>query len=552
MGPTEDEYDKSDRQHEDARDERDGDKDSSDGESNTVDNLLAVFTAIYGRDESDPSVDDPENSPRGKVGATKVQRNFFGKVFSKRVKVRKLLALASAVRGDSHKCVFGEWDLGRYNVIVTIVFDDCVEWIAKMPKYTTDDEENGYLKSEYATLLFLQELESIPAPKVHGFCFHRKNQARTPYIFMDKISGTLLADAICKGNMNRDAVHKTLTQLAQIKKTLFQRPFNEVGSLMVSVNDKGKLSSICVDRQYTIWTLGEKSRLKYPCNYGPYQSNLQNYSMLLHNSWTNWMAECYSAEEPEGLAQRLKLHAYLTLILSSFVKPTDRFYLAHTDLHAGNLFVDDAGNITGIIDWEFTTTAPLQSGDHYPLFLSNEEGWIHETKEIYEDPAAELRYWQEFYAKQWAGDSAMQEYFANLKPIIAFENLLRDTEEANIENVVVNLKLVNDWSSIDNLQLPFPWSTPTVISSSYHASPSHTSPSHTVVSSATEIEILVAPAGDNGPGDGEVKPEISAKCDVVSKTGIAQRVKRVFARVWAACLCRQTEEGKLNERGKSV
>jgi Phosphotransferase enzyme family len=479
-------------------------------------------------------------------------RTFFEKRFFKRVKVDELLVLAATARGGSFTCTFGERDSGLYNIVLTICFDDGVEWVTKMPKSTTTNKDNEYLKSEYATLLFLQDLGTpVPVAHPHGYCFNRKNPAKTPYIFMDKVSGMPLADAISARHMNRGAVHRMLSQLAEFRKTLGQHSFTQIGSLTLFINETE--CSYYVNRQYIWWSLHE-DRVRYHCDFGPYQSSLHYYSMLLHNSWNEWMAHEYS-EELGPLAERLRLHAYLTSITASYAKPSDVFYLTHTDMHAGNIFVDTQGNITGIIDWEFASTLPSQAAEHYPQFLANDLGFIHQTSDIYPDAVVELRHWQDFYAQQWAGDAEMQEYFANIDAIIEFEELLRDAGLANIQNVVENLKLVDSATTLENLQNPFPWTTPTVISS----------PDRTVPHEARGPSTVGS--GDNSPGleaDRTIKDETGAEGETtgeeVSEEGVAngavareekkgrwKKIKVAVSRFYHGVLCAsETEHSRRN------
>jgi Phosphotransferase enzyme family len=402
---------------------------------------------------------DTDPLPRARPQETHAQRTFFEKHFFRRTKVYELLALATAACGGSYACSFGERDIGTYSVVLT---DDGMEWVAKMPTHTRTDKDNEYLQSEYATLLFLQDLDgAVPAPRPHGYCFNRKNSVNTPYIFMDKVCGMCLAEAIFQGHMNRDAVHRMLSQLAAVRETLAQHLFTQIGSLTLFIDETE--CSYYVNRQYISWSFDEERR-RYHSDFGPYQSSLHYYSTLLQNSWNEWMAREYF-EELEPLAMRLRLQGYLTSIIASYVKPTQAFYLTHTDLHAGNIFVDAQGKITGIIDWEFASTLPPQAPEHYPSFLANDLGFIDQTSHIYPDAAAELRHWQQFYAQQWEGDAEMQEYFGNISAIVGFEELLRDSEKANVQNVVEKLKLVDSVATLENLQNPFPWTTPTVISS---------------------------------------------------------------------------------------
>jgi Phosphotransferase enzyme family len=500
---------------------------------------------------------DPDALPRARPEETLAQRTFFEKRFFKRTKIYELLALATAARGGFYACTFGERDKGLFNVVLTICFEDGIEWVAKMPFATTNNKDNEYLKSEYATLLFLQDLDdSVPTPHPHGYCFNRKNPAKTPYIFMEKVSGMALADAISAGQMNRDAVHRMLSQLAGFRKILGRHSFTQIGSLTLFIDETE--CSYYVNRQYIWWSLCE-DRVRYHCDFGPYQSSLHYYSMLLHNSWNEWMAHKYT-EELGPLIDRLRLQTYLASIIPSYTKPTEEFYLTHTDMHAGNIFVDTQGNITGIIDWEFASTLPLQASEHYPSFLANELGFIDQTSHIYPDAAAEINYWQAFYAQQWEGDVQMQEYFAKICTIIDFEDLLRDAKEANIQNVVENLKFVNSAATLENLQNPFPWSTPTVISSPDWTVPHETRSPSTVgrgdnglesdgTSEYEETGTEGETTGEEVSGDGLANGPVARE----EKKGRWSGIKVAVSRFYHGVLCAsKTEHSRRNGMPKKV
>jgi hypothetical protein len=128
------------------------------------------------------------NAPAGSIpvvgpGEAKRVTNFFESKFFKRVNVGELLTLASKSRGDDRVCHFGHRALGVNNVVFFIVFDDgveWVEWVAMLPKVARDGNDNNYLKFEYATMMFAQEIGVIPVPKVYGYCFNRNNPVNSP------------------------------------------------------------------------------------------------------------------------------------------------------------------------------------------------------------------------------------------------------------------------------------------------------------------------------------------------------------------------------------
>ena len=262
--------------------------------------------------------------------------------------------------------------------------------------------------------------------------------------------------------MSRDRIHRVLSQLAQFKKLLFSYPRGSCGSHTSYVDGWGE-TCYMIDRQYNSWTIVPDAYrfMKNRYNFGPYETSLHYYSSLLHNGWTEWIKEEWNGDEPEGITDGYKIHAFLTSTLLTYVKRNSNdFFLAHPDLHESNIFVDKEGNIVGIIDWEHSSTLPKQASEHYPIFLFNETEFIKRTKEVFVDPLAELQHWQNFYAKQFEDDPELGEYFLNIKLIMAFEILLRMPGTRTIDNLVNGFKLVESAEALDRIGLPFPWKAP--------------------------------------------------------------------------------------------
>lgn len=62
------------------------------------------------------------------------------------------------------------------------------------------------------------------------------------------------------------------------------------------------------------------------------------------------------------------------------------FVLAHPDLRFGNIFIDDDFNIVGIIDWEFTSTIPLQLFSPPPWITGTDPGTLHAMRGLVRGP----------------------------------------------------------------------------------------------------------------------------------------------------------------------
>lgn len=166
------------------------------------------------------------------------EREWFEEYLFPRICAAEFLLIATNIRDGDHACHFGERIMGSLSVVFFLVFDDGVEWVVKIPKATIDDEEEHmFLMSEYTTHVFLQDIESIPAPKVHGASFVNNNPTKTPYFMMDKLPGIPLWRAVRENEMRRDGVFEMLRQLAEVRKVLATHTWPEIGSLIMVEED---------------------------------------------------------------------------------------------------------------------------------------------------------------------------------------------------------------------------------------------------------------------------------------------------------------------------
>jgi isoamyl acetate esterase len=93
-------------------------------------------------------------------------------------------------------CHFGDRRFGTYNVAIEILFDDGVEWIAKIPKNKNHDGEEvprkvqcARLSTEIGALQFLGPVPEILVPRIRGFSLSYCNPIGAPFILMDKMGG---------------------------------------------------------------------------------------------------------------------------------------------------------------------------------------------------------------------------------------------------------------------------------------------------------------------------------------------------------------------------
>ena len=212
---------------------------------------------------------------------------------------------------------------------------------------------------------------------------------------------------------------------------------------------------------------------------------------------------------------------------------------SHTDLNAANILVDDKGNITGIIDWEFASTLPAQAAGHYPEVLSDEEYFLEVFEEIYSDPQAEFREWREVYAKQFEGDSSMERYLKNINATIAFEKILRKNEFATVNHLVEKFKFLESVSTLDEVGLPFPWGEPTksrlnvIIHDQQKEKEMQTQPEKVQNTSLNRFS-----------WDSHSLNDMVYQSDGVPNfvRRVSSRIKNALSAVWSVCICRKQGE----------
>ena len=379
------------------------------------------------------------------------EKRWFERDFFRRIRVQEFLNIAVNLREGEHTCRFGRRISGTLHVVIFIEFDDGLQWVVKIPKWNVDEgEENMFLMSEYATLVFLQKIETIPTPQVYGKSFTSNNPTKTPYYIMEKLPGLPLWQAVRGKKFEKEAVFEMLRQLAQVRKTLGRHVWHQIGSLTMSRDER----RVMVEKQLTDSNYHDGwSQIR--TRPGPFSSSLRYYANLLQESWSEVQK---TLPESEDARLRWKIHAYLSSLLPSYVKPVKHeFFLAHTDLHSSNLLVDPkTGSITGIIDWEFACTVPFQAAEHFPVLLQR-DAFMDDFDGIYDDPETEFNEWRAFYAEQFEADPAMEEYLQNIDVAIVFEDILKESALITVENLVERCKSLISAEALEKTELPFPW-----------------------------------------------------------------------------------------------
>lgn len=87
-----------------------------------------------------------------------------------------LLSLATRLRGRSCTCdVSKEPEFGCHNFVISLFFDDGIEWIFRAPQETSEafskEMCHKIIESEAATLKYLGAHSSIPVPEIYSYTY---------------------------------------------------------------------------------------------------------------------------------------------------------------------------------------------------------------------------------------------------------------------------------------------------------------------------------------------------------------------------------------------
>jgi len=240
--------------------------------------------------------------------------------------------------------------MGCANYHAWLIFGDGERWLVRIPSTgisDVPDELAEYLVvSEYATLKFL-ETTSVPSARAFGFGLSSdpSNKVGLSFLLMGALPGKPYQR---HGGATAEQNRHVLQQVADIVIELSRYPFSKAGSLVL-VGD-------CID-------VGETASNRFVRlgRHGPFRTTTEYFSSI---------ATQYLELIADGqLHHRCPLEAYLFYTtlqsrmtsLPLFNDDLVAFYLKHADDEGDDLLVDDDYNIVGVVDWQFSRTAPTGS-----------------------------------------------------------------------------------------------------------------------------------------------------------------------------------------------
>ncbi|PLB48747.1 hypothetical protein P170DRAFT_446580 [Aspergillus steynii IBT 23096] len=328
--------------------------------------------------------------------------------------IAALLSVAQSIRGKGCTCDESQRPKGgSFNWVIFIAFEDGVEWVFRSPQKAFGLQEGiagEVLLSEVATLQYLGKNGSIPVPEVYSYCPTRQNPVGIPYVLMSKATGVPLSthkwsddmipppktgNAYPQATLTSCQKQKIMEQLGKIYACMSNMRLDKVGSLYPK--DKSYVVGRCLyptlvwngrdefDEQdiprgpftepesfYSALILAFNAHVKelpmgHHLFHGPVPvpeeyDNFNEYRTAT-DRWNDYVAVGSKAESTQNSLDYALVGISLKDRVPSLVERDHQikctgYPLCHPDLSTQNIFVDDALNITCIIDWAFASFVP--------------------------------------------------------------------------------------------------------------------------------------------------------------------------------------------------
>lgn len=271
--------------------------------------------------------------------------------------------------------------MGGQNCHAEVVFADGVVWLARFrlssPISPPLEVRDYVLRSEAATMEFLQHHTRIPSPRVFDWACESDpaNTVGVGYILMEKLHGTPLdwqgATATQK--------EKVVRQLADIMLEIERHPFDRLGSLIsiTAMSGDEMVSAAAAEPQIQVQALAKHSTFRSGKDnrpLGPFHSS-QEASRTLIEAYLRMIAggEIGTGENAVDvfLAHRFRLDI-LDKVWKSGITAVDedeKFFLKHADDKGDHILVNADFDIVGVIDWEWCSTVSKEEAFSSPCMM---------------------------------------------------------------------------------------------------------------------------------------------------------------------------------------
>jgi hypothetical protein len=284
--------------------------------------------------------------------------------FIDRVDLKKIVSLAAAAHHRTTSltvpCTITPIPkVGAFNVVWFIDFADGVQWVFRTPIAEWSPTLEKRLRSDIIGMQLIQSRTNIPIPRIHDFSVNPENAIGRPYMLMERVKGTQLCKLWFDHAWFTEERRKTVFEsLVSYMSQLQSLEFLSIGSLDYDVHSNSHFVAPLLPSFDDIANGNTTAR-------GPYSTV---HAYLLGEISTQ-ISSAPTTDHQVSLA-------LLRMFAGSLPDETldgPPFVLSMPDFNYQNVFVDNDGNVTGLIDWDGMFVGPRQGGyARYPSWITRD------------------------------------------------------------------------------------------------------------------------------------------------------------------------------------
>ncbi|EFX06193.1 hypothetical protein CMQ_6514 [Grosmannia clavigera kw1407] len=290
--------------------------------------------------------------------ATEDQLNEIRKRFIESIDPDAVCALASRLN-HGKPCQIVRKARGSFNICFFVEFGhDGPKWIIRIPIESSLEDPWTKLLSEVATMRHLQRNTRIPIPHIHaygrGAKLTRDGQRRQMFVILHLVLGQPL-DKELLTSATEDDRRRFYSQLIDVLADLRKLEFPMIGSLMPNpvsgqepvLGPVVSMSAAIIHRPLPPKAFATaKEYMDFQCN-------------VVSDFLLPPISDCSVLDARHEVFTRHGIEPIFQRVIDPRLNDGP-FVLNHLDLRGPNIIVDENLRIQGIIDWEFTSTVPLQ------------------------------------------------------------------------------------------------------------------------------------------------------------------------------------------------
>jgi len=216
-------------------------------------------------------------------------------------------------------------------------------------------------EAEVAGIHYLtQRFPDLPVPKVLGFCSSKElSGINAEYILMEKLPGRSLD--VVWDSMDTKGKCKIATQCGNVLVSMMSPRFDKLGSFALSPKHSASqglgLDTSTVKAEDI--TIGRFTEL----NVGPFPNFLSFFREVCKKKVANLQSSAFMKPQLANLARIEKFIQVMTDVNTTLLLPevytNVPMTFCHGDFHPWNMLVDDHGNLSGLLDFEFSASMPI-------------------------------------------------------------------------------------------------------------------------------------------------------------------------------------------------